>query len=114
MPIGQALDDFGTGYSSLAYLKRFPLDVLKIDRAFIRRLGESAQDLAIVRMIVEVAHELGFEVVAEGVESELQWQLLRAMQCDLLQGYLFSRPLDADGFLSFLDSVSIRVGREAG
>ena len=109
-----ALDDFGTGYSSLAYLKRFPLDVLKIDRAFIRRLGESAQDLAIVRMIVEVAHELGFEVVAEGVESELQWQLLRAMQCDLLQGYLFSRPLDADGFLSFLDSVSIRVGREAG
>ena len=109
-----ALDDFGTGYSSLAYLKRFPLDVLKIDRAFIRRLGESAQDLAIVRMIVEMAHELGFVVLAEGVESELQWQLLRAMQCDQLQGYLFSRALDTDAFLSYLDSVSTGVGREAG
>ena len=109
-----ALDDFGTGYSSLAYLKRFPLDVLKIDRAFIRRLGESAQDLAIVRMIVEMAHELGFVVLAEGVESELQWQLLRAMQCDQLQGYLFSRALDTDAFLSYLDSVSTGAGREAG
>ena len=109
-----AIDDFGTGYSSLAYLKRFPLDVLKIDQAFIRRLGESAQDLAIVRMIVEMAHELGFEVVAEGVETELQWQLLRAMQCDLLQGYLFSRPLDADSFLAYLDSVSLGRRREVG
>lgn len=77
-------------------------------------VGESTQDLAIVRMIVDMAHELGFEVVAEGVETELQWQLLRAMQCDLLQGYLFSRPLDTDGFLAYLDSVSLRRRREAG
>jgi diguanylate cyclase (GGDEF)-like protein/PAS domain S-box-containing protein len=97
-----SIDDFGVGLSSLAYLKRLPADVLKIDRSFIGGLGEDAGDTAIVRMVIDLAHTLGMEVVAEGVETEQQAALLREMNCDLAQGYHFSKPLPADQVATFL------------
>ncbi|MEH6387895.1 MULTISPECIES: bifunctional diguanylate cyclase/phosphodiesterase [Pseudomonas] len=102
MGIRLAVDDFGTGYSSLAYLKRFPLHTLKIDRAFIAELEDGAQDAAIVRAIIAMAHSLGLNVVAEGVELESQLELLRDYGCDEIQGYLISRPLPAQAFARLL------------
>jgi diguanylate cyclase (GGDEF)-like protein len=90
------VDDFGTGYSSLSYLQRFPLDGLKIDRSFVRALGESDGADALVRGIVSLARGLGLSVVAEGVESEGQAARLLGLGCDYAQGYLFARPLPAD------------------
>jgi diguanylate cyclase (GGDEF)-like protein len=97
-----AVDDFGTGYSSLAYLGRFPVDTLKIDRAFIRELDLNGETLPIVRSIVQLAHGLGLCVVAEGVESEAQATLLAGEGCDEMQGFLFSRPIDARAAESFM------------
>lgn len=88
-----SLDDFGTGYSSLSYLNRFSLDRLKIDRAFVQAMLDGPTDLAIVKAIVELGHELGLPVVAEGVESEHEAQILRRIGCDELQGFLFAGPL---------------------
>jgi EAL domain-containing protein (putative c-di-GMP-specific phosphodiesterase class I) len=96
------VDDFGTGYSSLAYLKRFPLDTLKIDRSFIAELHDGAQDAAIVRAIIAMAHSLELNVVAEGVEEDSQLELLREWGCDDVQGYLISRPVNADDFTELL------------
>jgi len=93
-----AIDDFGTGYSSLAYLQRLPVDILKIDRAFVDRLGESSGDDAIVRNIIELAGALGLGVIAEGVEEPHQLEKLKAMGCTLCQGYHFAKPVDADQF----------------
>jgi len=90
------MDDFGTGYSSLSYLHRFPVDTLKIDRSFIRWMGERDENSEIVRTIVELAHNLHMKVIAEGVETEEQVSYLKALQCEYGQGYYFSRPLDAD------------------
>ncbi len=90
-----SVDDFGTGYSSLAYLKRFPLDSLKIDRAFIRECTTDADDATIALSIINLAHSLKLKVVAEGVETEAQLNFLRARGCDQLQGYYFARPMDA-------------------
>ena len=103
MGIRISLDDFGSGYSSLSYLKRLPTDILKIDKSFTRGLGIEVEDTAIVQRGVDLAHILGMEVVAEGVEVEEQETLLREMGCDFAQGYLFSRPLppeEVPGFLS--------------
>jgi EAL domain-containing protein (putative c-di-GMP-specific phosphodiesterase class I) len=91
-----ALDDFGTGYSSLAYLSKLPVDSLKIDRGFIRGMTENADDTSIISTIISLAQSLRLKVVAEGVESEPQAQLLRLLRCDQAQGYLFSPPVAAD------------------
>jgi diguanylate cyclase (GGDEF)-like protein len=90
-----AIDDFGTGYSSLSYLKRFPVDYVKIDQAFIRGLNEGTEDAAITRAIIAMAHSLELKVVAEGVETAQQLEFLREHQCDEVQGYLISRPVEA-------------------
>jgi diguanylate cyclase (GGDEF)-like protein/PAS domain S-box-containing protein len=88
-----SIDDFGTGYSALSYLKRLPADAIKIDQSFVKGLGKDVEDTAVIRMIIELAHTLGLEVIAEGVETEEQVALLKEMGCDFAQGYHFSKPL---------------------
>ncbi|MBV9787489.1 MAG: EAL domain-containing protein, partial [Chloroflexi bacterium] len=89
------IDDFGTGYSSLSYLKSFPVDALKIDKSFVDGLGRSAEDTAIVRAVITLAHTLGMSVIAEGIETFEQATQLRMLGCELGQGYYFARPLPA-------------------
>jgi CheY-like chemotaxis protein len=97
-----SVDDFGTGYSSLAYLKRFPLDTLKVDRSFVQNIVEDSDDAAITRTVIAMAHSLKLDVVAEGVETEAQLGLLIANNCDTIQGYYFSRPVAADALATML------------
>jgi diguanylate cyclase (GGDEF)-like protein/PAS domain S-box-containing protein len=94
MKVGLEIDDFGTGYSSLSYLQRLPFDALKVDRSFVSELGDGNGSLDIVKAIVELAHSLRLEVIAEGVETEEQLSRLRELGCEYFQGFLFSRPLD--------------------
>ena len=91
-----ALDDFGTGYSSLSYLKKFDIDYLKIDQVFVRNLENDHNDMALCEAIVIMAHKLGLKVIAEGVETAQQRDMLTVIGCDYAQGFLFSRPLPAD------------------
>ena len=97
-----SIDDFGAGYSSLSYLKRFPADALKVDRSFIRTMGEDVEDTVIVKMIIDLAHTFGMEVIAEGVESAEQLESLRSMGCELAQGYHFTKPLPPEDVPTFL------------
>jgi diguanylate cyclase (GGDEF)-like protein/PAS domain S-box-containing protein len=100
--VGVSLDDFGTGYSSLSYLQRFDIDFIKIDQSFVRHLTPGCTDLALCKAIILMAHELGIKVVAEGVETEQQRDLLLAAGCDYAQGYWFARPMPASDFEVFL------------
>ena len=115
MGIRLSVDDFGTGYSSLAYLKQFPLDALKIDKQFIKHLTTSDKDAAIATSIIQLAHNLELEVVAEGVENAEQVDALQRLGCDIAQGYYFGRPMPADAVPAFpirQPEVMIRPRRE--
>jgi diguanylate cyclase (GGDEF)-like protein/PAS domain S-box-containing protein len=101
-----SLDDFGTGYSSLAYLKKFDIDYLKIDRSFVKNLGQDSDDIVLCHAIIAMAHKLGLKVVAEGIETRQQRALLESAGCDYGQGYLFSKALPAAEFEEFLASFS--------
>ena len=96
-----SIDDFGTGYSSLSYLKQFEIDYLKIDQSFVRNLEPGSSDLALCEAIIVMAHKLAIKVIAEGVETTQQLELLRGFGCDYAQGYLISRPMPADEFELF-------------
>lgn len=98
--IDVAIDDFGVGYSSLAYLQRLDIDILKIDRSFIKDIEKNDNSIALVRAIITMAHNLNVEVVAEGVEKQEQYMLLKQMQCDYIQGYYFSKPVSKKVFVS--------------
>ena len=97
-----SIDDFGTGYSSLSYLRQLPVSELKVDQSFIATMLVDAQDEVIVRSTIDLGHNLGLEVVAEGVENEQILEQLRAIGCDVAQGYTISRPLSPVRFLSWL------------
>lgn len=98
-----SIDDFGTGYSSLAYLARLPLDQLKIDRSFVRRLPEDRSDAVVAQTIISLGHRLGLEVTTEGVETEAQRPFLQMHDCDAFQEYLISQPVPPREFESLLD-----------
>lgn len=100
--VQMSIDDFGTGYSSLAYLKRFPIDVLKIDQSFIRDMVSDSDDAVIVKSVISLAHNLKLRVVAEGVETKEQLTYLRELDCDVIQGYFFSEPVSAEVFTQLL------------
>ena len=97
-----ALDDFGTGYSSLSYLHKFDIDIVKIDQAFVRNLASSTTDLALCKAIIVMAHELGMKVVAEGVETQAQQDLLAAAGCDYAQGYQIAHPMPPERLEAFV------------
>ncbi|MET0967352.1 MAG: bifunctional diguanylate cyclase/phosphodiesterase, partial [Nakamurella sp.] len=109
MGIGLSVDDFGTGYSSLAYLRRLPIDEIKIDRSFVQGMGTDLSDLAIVRAIVDLGHSLGLRVVAEGVEEEAARDALREMHCDQAQGFLISRPMPLDRLEAWLQARTVSI-----
>ena len=111
--IGLSIDDFGTGYSSLSYLKRLPVDQVKIDKSFVINMASDENDAAIVRSTVDLGHNLGLRVVAEGVEEQEAWDKLLAVGCDLAQGYLLSRPLPATAFVEWLGAIDGRSHRAA-
>ena len=100
--MGIAIDDFGTGYSSLGYLTRLPAQSLKIDRSFVAAMLDDPGAMTLVSTIISLAHSLKLTVVAEGVESEEQAKILRLLRCDLMQGYLISKPLSFDDMTSYL------------
>jgi EAL domain-containing protein (putative c-di-GMP-specific phosphodiesterase class I) len=109
-----AIDDFGTGYSSLAYLCRFPIDMLKIAREFVEGLGQDANADVVTRAVVDLAGALGLLTVAEGVETTHQQEHVAELGCDLAQGYLFSRPVDAETVLTLLAGRTEAVELAAG
>jgi predicted signal transduction protein with EAL and GGDEF domain len=111
MGVRVSLDDFGTGYSSLYYLKQFPINALKIDKFFVQHAPEDPDDAAIVQAIVSMAHSLGLKIVAEGVETAEQLAFLRGLGCEMIQGFIFSRPLPAQALGEIL-AQGRRLGQE--
>jgi EAL domain-containing protein (putative c-di-GMP-specific phosphodiesterase class I) len=113
MGIHISIDDFGTGYSSLAHLKRFSVNTLKIDRTFVRDIEENSTDAAIASAIISMGNSLNLKVIAEGVETEGQFAVLKEKQCDEVQGYLFSRPVPVEAVEGLLrDGVAKREGKK--
>jgi len=108
-----SIDDFGTGYSSLSYLKQFDIDYLKIDQSFVRNLDHDQNDLALCEAIIVMAHKLGIQVVAEGVETDTQDQILKDFACDFAQGYLYSRPVTLRNFEILLADMPVKGGFSA-
>ncbi len=106
LDVSIAMDDFGTGYSSLSYLRRYPFDVIKIDRSFINDMDEDPADRNLVEAIIQLSHRLNMKVVAEGVETERQYELLKQFKCDYAQGYLFSKPLSTQDFFDLIEQQS--------
>jgi EAL domain-containing protein (putative c-di-GMP-specific phosphodiesterase class I) len=112
--VGLSIDDFGTGYSSFTHLRDLPVSEIKIDKSFVTAAPTSAANAAIVKSTIELAHNLGLDVVAEGVESERCLDILTDMGCDLVQGYLLARPMPAGDLVPWLDaSIPARGGRAA-
>ncbi|HLO77815.1 MAG TPA: EAL domain-containing protein, partial [Magnetospirillum sp.] len=111
-----SIDDFGTGYSSLAYLKRFPVNTVKIDRAFVRDLDHDEDGRAIANAIISLAHSLSMKTIAEGVETEVQAELLAQHGCDEIQGYMIGRPMPVAEFANFARNydAAARRGDAAG
>jgi diguanylate cyclase (GGDEF)-like protein len=114
MGLRLAIDDFGTGYSSLAYLRNLPVHAIKIDRSFVMGMSEDASDATIVRSTIDLAHNLGLEVVAEGVESQEVWDALRAQGCSLAQGYFISKPALPADLAALLEERAMPTERELG
>ncbi|MDH5591165.1 MAG: EAL domain-containing protein, partial [Gemmatimonadota bacterium] len=102
LDVGLSIDDFGTGYSSLSYLHRFPTDSVKIDRSFVARVNDSPRDRGLIRTIVDLGHDLGMRVVAEGVESSKQAEALSELHCECAQGYFYSAPVSRDEATEYL------------
>ena len=103
--VALSIDDFGTGYSSLEYLKRLPVDVLKIDKSFVLNMSDDAADAMIVRSTIDLARNLGLRVVAEGVEDQTAYDMLRVLGCHVGQGFLMSRPVPAEEVEALLDAA---------
>ena len=103
MGLKLSIDDFGTGYSSLAYLKRLPVDELKIDRSFVMNMESDVQDAKIVHSTIDLAHNLGLSVVAEGIENPQTLKLLADLHCDEAQGYFIAKPMPAEEFIDWVE-----------
>jgi EAL domain-containing protein (putative c-di-GMP-specific phosphodiesterase class I) len=103
--LGLSIDDFGTGYSSLGYLKKLPASELKIDKSFVMEMDRNQDDATIVKAIIDLAHNLGVNVVAEGVETQEIWEQLRELGCDVGQGYLFSRPIPPEQLVEWIGAA---------
>jgi EAL domain-containing protein (putative c-di-GMP-specific phosphodiesterase class I) len=110
--VHMAIDDFGTGYSSMSYLKGLAVDALKIDKSFVQKLASDASDRAIVRSTVELGHNLGLRVVAEGVEDTISYEQLARLGCDLAQGYYLGRPMPAAELNNWLANAPFGLGAE--
>lgn len=106
MGVSIALDDFGTGYSSLNYLRILPINRVKIDQSFVQQMENDTRVQAIVKSVIDLSHNLGFNIVAEGVETEKQLNLLTAMETDVIQGYYYSKPLNKGQLQKFLHNDS--------
>ncbi|MNG99851.1 Phytochrome-like protein cph2 [compost metagenome] len=104
-----AIDDFGTGYSSLSYLQKFPVDVLKIDKSFVREMGSDNNDARLVSSIISLGKSLNLNIIAEGVETAEQLSFLKAQDCEQGQGYYFSKPLDPAAFARLLHTYPQRI-----
>lgn len=112
MGFSLSVDDFGTGYSSLAYLKKLPVSELKIDQSFVFHMADDQDDATIVRSTIDLGHNMGLVVVAEGIENKATWDMLNAMGCDLAQGYYISKPMAADALLKWIDQAPWKVVKE--
>jgi EAL domain-containing protein (putative c-di-GMP-specific phosphodiesterase class I) len=108
-----SIDDFGTGYSSLDYLRKLPVQELKIDKSFVMKMDENESDEKIVLSIIDLAHNMGLKAVAEGVETEAVWERIRALGCDVGQGCYFARPLPAEALSEWLRTSAWSLKKRA-